>query len=175
MRRTDRASSGNGAGTVSKPLARWRRIRVALALFVLWANLVLGAQVSTAAPVPATQMCGQSQPSSLKTGLSEVRGFAIHGVKLWALLFYQPPAVAGADLKIVVRVTGSGPFHIKAVGPEGQTVKHTWMEYHSGSNWNRPGDEWGTGWQLPTAGCWHLHVTRRSTSGNIWLAVVPGP
>jgi hypothetical protein len=94
---------------------------------------------------------------------------------LWALLFYHPPAVAGTQLKIVVRMTGSGPFHIKALGPDGQTVKHTWIEAHSGSNWTRPGDEWGTGWKLPTAGCWHLHAMRPHASGNIWLEVVKGP
>ena len=91
------------------------------------------------------------------------------------MLFYDPPAVVGADLEIVVKMTGSGPFHILAVGPGEQIVKHGWTELHGGSNWKRPGDAWGTGWKLPSAGCRRLHATRRNAGGNIWLEIVPAP
>jgi hypothetical protein len=52
---------------------------------------------------------------------------------LWALLFYHPPAVAGTQLKIVVRMTGSGPFHIKALGPDGPHASgNIWLEVVKG-------------------------------------------
>ena len=146
--------------------------RVTLVLVALSAGLLLGEHASVAATMPQVQTCGQAQPSPSNAGFPEVRGVASHGVKLWALLFYRPPAVAGTNVKIVVKMTGVGPFHISALGPSGQTVRRLWIEPHVGSNWNRPGDEWGTGWKLPNAGCWRLHVTRRHASGNIWLQVV---
>ncbi len=149
--------------------------RLTLVLVSLSAGLLLGERASTEASVLSAQTCGQAQPSPSKSGFPEVRGVATHGVKLWALLFYHPPAVAGTDLKIVVRMTASGPFHISAIGPGGQFGRRLWIEPHTGSNWNRPGDEWGTGWKLPTAGCWRLHVTRRHARGNIWLQVAQAP
>lgn len=146
--------------------------RLGLLLLALFSSLMLDPAVSSAATQSTTQSCAQSKPHNSNTGFPEVRGVATHGAKLWALLFYQPPAAVGTDLKIVVDMTSSGPFHISAIGPRGQTARPVWIEPHDGSNWNRPGDEWGTGWNLPTPGCWHLHVTRRHASGNIWLQVV---
>ena len=85
------------------------------------------------------------------------------------------PGPAGKDLKIVIRMTGSGPLHIAAHGPHGQVVHTIWgPEAHGGSTWNRPGDEWGTGWQFPAPGCWRIHATRHHARSNIWLSVVPG-
>jgi hypothetical protein len=116
--------------------------------------------------------CDTSAPAASNAGFPEVRGVAKHG-KLWALLFYHPPAATNTDLKIVLRMTGSGQLHVKAIGPAGQQERPRWVEKHGGSNWNRPGDEWGTGWRLPTAGCWRLHATRKHVTGNVWLTVMP--
>jgi hypothetical protein len=116
--------------------------------------------------------CDASAPAASNAGFPEVRGIAKHA-KLWALLFYHPPAAANTDLKIVLRMTGTGPLHVKAIGPAGRQVRPQWVEKHGGSNWNRPGNEWGTGWRLPTAGCWRLHATRKRVTGNVWLMVVP--
>ena len=149
--------------------------RLAVALVALGTSLLADERASTAATPSTIQTCGTSRVRVSNIGLPEIRGVATHGVKLWALLFYQPPAVAGKDLKIVVDMTSSGPPHILAIGPTGQAVQHEWIEQHTGSNWKRPGDEWGTGWNLPAVGCWRLHATRRNASGNIWLNVGQAP
>jgi hypothetical protein len=44
-------------------------------------------------------------------------------------------------------------------------------ERHSASSYHRPGDEWGTGFRFETAGCWHIHLARTDTSGDVWLEV----
>ncbi|MDX6324409.1 MAG: hypothetical protein QOK15_763, partial [Nocardioidaceae bacterium] len=46
-------------------------------------------------------------------------------------------------------------------------------EAHSGSNWARPGEEWGTGFVFPTTGCWDLHVRSGGTTGDVWVKVAP--
>ncbi len=46
-------------------------------------------------------------------------------------------------------------------------------EAHGGSNYDRPGDEWGAGYLFTTAGCWHLHAQRTTGSADVWLEVAP--
>jgi len=129
-------------------------------------------------PAPAlasragSHICPGYAHTRSKIGLNEVQGVAPHG-SLWALLFYAPPAATHTTEKIVIRMTGSGPLHIEADGPRGGTV-HPYFgpEPHTGSNWIRPGDEWGTGWRFPGPGCWRLHASRRHAIGDIWLRVV---
>lgn len=91
---------------------------------------------------------------------------------LWMLLF--TPLGTGQDIKMVWRVTGGGGLHVVAIGPQGQQVQPDWgPEAHESSNWNKPGQEWGTGFTFPVAGCWDLHATRDDASGDVWL-VIPG-
>jgi hypothetical protein len=45
------------------------------------------------------------------------------------------------------------------------------LEKHGGSNWARPGTEWGTAFKFPTAGCWDLHVTGGKTVGDVWVII----
>ena len=152
------------------------RFRAAASILVLIPILTFSSSPSTTgahAAVPGlVPRCDISAPTISRYGFREVRGFAKHA-KLWALLFYRPAAPADTDLKIALRMTGSGPLRVRAIGPTGRQLRPIWIEVHSGSNWNRPGDEWGTGWRLPTAGCWHLHATRTHLAGDVWLTVVP--
>jgi hypothetical protein len=92
---------------------------------------------------------------------------------LWALFFPATPVLsAGQEIKVVWRMTGSGDFSIGATGPDGTTVKPTWgPEPHTGSSFHRPGDEWGTGWVFPAAGCWTVSAKRTSGSGYLVLRV----
>ncbi len=93
---------------------------------------------------------------------------------LWALLMSTSgiPIQAKQGVKIVWRMTGSGDLQLVAIGPQGQRLAPTWgPDAHGGSNWNRPGDEWGAGFNLPTAGCWDLHASRDNASGDLWLVV----
>jgi len=40
---------------------------------------------------------------------------------------------------------------------------------HDGSNWQRPGDEWGSSLVFSQAGCWRVHAERASEVGDLWL------
>ncbi len=95
------------------------------------------------------------------------------GATLWALFFpTQPELTAGQEIKVVWRMTGNGDFSISAAGPHGAVVKPVWgPEPHSSSTWTRPGDEWGTGWVFPTAGCWTVSAKRANGSGYLVLRV----
>ncbi len=100
-------------------------------------------------------------------GLPEAQGTSANA-SLWLLFFADTKA--GKDVKIVWRMTGTGDLHLVAIGPQGQRIAPDWgPEAHQGSNWNRPGREWGAGFTMPTAGCWDLHASRADASGDAWV------
>ena len=106
------------------------------------------------------------------TGLSERQGSG-DGATLWALFFPTTPTLTtGEEIKIAWRMTGSGTLSMSATGPSGAVVRPAWgPEAHTGSNWGRPGDEWGTGWVFPAPGCWTIHAQRSSGSGDLVVRV----
>jgi hypothetical protein len=82
------------------------------------------------------------------------------------------PIRAKEDVKIVWRMTGRGPLRLSARDPHGATVRLQWgPEAHGGSNFNRPGDEWGAGYVFGSPGCWQLHAARGHASADVWLRV----
>ncbi|SRR5713226_1546467 len=90
----------------------------------------------------------------------------------WALFFNPVPPPSGKEIKVVWRMTGSGEFAFRVSDAAGATVPLVWgPESHSGSNWDRPGDEVGTGFSFPHAGCWEIHVARSDSQGDLWLEV----
>jgi len=104
---------------------------------------------------------------------TEVQGTATHA-ELWALIHSTTgvPPVANSLVKIIWRMTGSGSFTVVALGPHGMKVPPSQgPSAHLGSSWNRPGDEWGTVFYFPVAGCWDFHATRDTSSGDVWLVV----
>ncbi|MDP9867748.1 MULTISPECIES: hypothetical protein [Streptosporangium] len=103
--------------------------------------------------------------------LPEVRGVA-RDAELWGLLFAPLPLPSGKAVKIVWRMTGSGPLRVSATHPDGAAAELTFgPEEHSGSSWKRPGDEWGTGLVFSKAGCWKVHLSRSTGTGDVWLPV----
>jgi len=42
-------------------------------------------------------------------------------------------------------------------------------EAYGGSSWVKPGDEWGTGFIFPEAGCWRVHAQRDDLVGDLYL------
>ena len=147
-------SSGNTSSASATPTARATPHQVSLPSFT-----------------PPTKC---QPPSPISTKLSEVRG-TTQNAELWALLFPTSdlPIKARQEIKIVWRMTGSGDIHLKAYNPGGKSVSPVWgPEEHGGSNWNRPGAEWGTGFNFPTPGCWNVHVERTNASGDVWFNVV---
>jgi hypothetical protein len=136
-------------------------------------SLGSGQPSASGSPVPVTtSTCPPNAQLGGSDALPERQG-AGDGATLWALFFpTQPVLTAGQEIKVVWRMTGSGDFSISAAGPDGAVVKPAWgPEPHSSSTWTRPGDEWGTGWIFPAAGCWTIRAKRTSGSGYLVLRV----
>jgi hypothetical protein len=121
---------------------------------------------------PATCRPTSFAPYNNSNGLQEGRGQAT-SAELWALIFADPQSIqANQEIKIVWRMTGSGDFHVVARHAGGVQVNPVQgPEPHTGSNWNRPGGEWGTVFKFPSSGCWNLHATLGTASGEIWIMV----
>jgi len=102
----------------------------------------------TTSTVGDTNSSGEAEcnRSPITTGpIAELEGSAgdvqLHGLVMAA------PITVGKLVKIVWRMTGSGPLTATATDPDGQPLA---LEFgptrHLSSNYNRPGDEWGTGY-----------------------------
>lgn len=103
--------------------------------------------------------------------LPEVQGTATAG-QLWGLLFHTGAFRVGDEVKIVWRMTGRGDLHLTATAAAGVRKPLAWgPEPHSGSNYHRPGDEWGAGYRFTQSGCWNLHAARDDTAADVWLWV----
>jgi len=131
------------------------------------------ASLSPTGPAPTTvsAVCPLS-PSAGAAGLSGAEGVG-SGMTVWALPFLTEPVYRhGKELKVVWRITGTGDPVFTATGPAGATVKPTWgPEQHSSSNWEKPGDEYGTGWVFPAAGCWTVRIVRGEAHGEFAFRV----
>jgi hypothetical protein len=106
-------------------------------------------------------------------GIPQVEGTG-HGASLWGLLMFPHPLPArvGDQEKIVWRMTGSGVPQMTAIGPDGTIHRLAWgPAYHTSSNWNKPGDEWGAGYVFNVAGCWDLRASRGAATADVWLRV----
>lgn len=123
---------------------------------------------------PGLQNCQPGSPLNYHVaGGPEVQGTATNA-ELRGLIQSTSgvPPKAKSEVKIVWRMTGSGDFHIVALGPADMTVPPSQgPDAHSGSSWNRPGEEWGSVFTFPVAGCWDLHATRTNAFGDVWLKV----
>lgn len=108
----------------------------------------------------------------------EVVGASVDGTTLYGLVQAEPyPLVASTDIKkFVWRIGGSGDLTVTVSKPDGTTTSLAWgPEYHSSSNYDRPGDEYGTGVVADQSGCWHLSFHRSGTGkADIWLDVGRG-
>jgi hypothetical protein len=152
-----------------------------LAVFTVFVSMgsLTGCTALISAPTPtpsATATPVICQPSTIQTtenGFSEIQGTMSTEGEMWALLFFGK-AYIDNELKIVWRMTGEGPeFSVTAVHEDGTVLAPIWgPEYHEGSNWERPGEEWGTGFEFPKPGCWKLVATRGDVIGEIRLGVL---
>jgi hypothetical protein len=123
---------------------------------------------ATGAPSEQPQTCARPVD-----GAGAIRGQATDA-SLWALPFETLPFTTGHEVKIVWRMTGSGPPQFTVTGPGGEDSDALrWgPEEHPGSSWKRPGDEWGTGFRFADPGCWRITVRRDQGVGSIWVRVV---
>ena len=82
------------------------------------------------------------------------------------------PARVNEAVKIVWRMTGSGPLRLSAVSPAGRTVRLQWgPDWHLSSSFHRPGEEWGAGYRFVSPGCWRLHAQRTVGEADALLYV----
>jgi hypothetical protein len=109
---------------------------------------------------------------------TEVFGTAV-GAQLWALGATAPDGdsaaldnVIGDQTKIVFRMTSGVPKDFYAIAPGGNRVPPVWgPDAHIGSNWNRPGSEWGAGFDFTQPGCWQIHAGSPPAQGDVWLLI----
>lgn len=115
--------------------------------------------------------CEPPSPHTSAGRFSETRATP-NGIDASALFYVVPPWRSDQEVKVIWRVTGSGEGHFVAIDPEGGEHPPTWgPNRHRSSSYNRPGDEWGTAFSLPTEGCWELRVTRDEGTASIWVIV----
>ncbi|TDD24903.1 hypothetical protein [Nonomuraea diastatica] len=133
---------------------------------------VIATGVTSATPGPGRSGGCADAVAPAGGGFPEVQGTA-RDAELWGLLFVkETPLHHGDEIKIVWRMTGEGPLHVRATLPDGAAATLVWgPEEHSGSSWRRPGQEWGTGFVFPKPGCWKVELTRTRGSGHVWLPV----
>src|ERR1700730_10693620 len=156
------------------------------ALALMLAVACGSAPPSPHAPPPATAPTGGLSGSLGTPGCNPAATFSHNGMpesgissnrgSLWALFFNPVPPSAGEDVKVVWRRTGAGLLVFRVSDAAGKTIPLLWgPEPHEGSTWARPGDEVGTGFNFPHAGCWQIHIDRSDASGDLWLAVIAKP
>ncbi len=128
-------------------------------------------------PTAAATSCNAASPSNPWTAhpqLREVEGRGVN-VSLWMLVEGAWPIRVGQASKLIVRMTGRGALQLSAVGPNGERLRpQDGPNVHEGSDWARPGDEWGSGWTFPTAGCWTVKGRRDGNDGSVALIVLNG-
>ena len=44
-------------------------------------------------------------------------------------------------------------------------------EIATGSNWNRPGEEWGSSFVFAEPGCWQIRASRESDVADLWIVL----
>jgi len=144
------------------------------------APVLSGTKGSSPASSPAispTSQLGASAcrpPSPLdvsNTGYQEAQGTS-RGTTLWVLFEGGYPG-AGSDSKLIWRLGPlfHEPLRFVGLGPQGQQQLPLFVTAHGGSNWTRPGDEWGTGFHFPVAGCWDMRVTGGMAVGDVWIVI----
>jgi hypothetical protein len=156
------------------PVMRQIRIFIAIGIMVWQAACAPapGYPISRTAPTATQPGCQPSQTQPTKSGFPEVRVNMKSSGEMWALLFFDN-AKAMVDEKIVWRINGSGQLDFRAQNEDGMIIHPIWgPDYHENSTWNRPGEEWGTGFNFPEPGCWTITVTQGTTIGEIRLRVL---
>lgn len=161
-------------------MTSWRRpAAVAVALLAIAAATACSTSVQAGHAVPAHVVLGRpgchpASPTDVSnTGGREMEGTG-HAAQWWGLLFYPGtgPRV-GPQEKIAWRMTGTGPIQLLAISPSGVAHRAAWgPEPHGGSNWTRPGREWGAGYVFTSPGCWDLRARRGHATADAWVQVV---
>lgn len=125
---------------------------------------------------PGVRGCDPASPITLTPSRGpEVQGSGQDATFYGLIMTSKPmPIRAGENVKVVWRMTGSGPIRLSVIDPEGTPADLQWgPDFHGASNYQRPGEEWGAGYVFTTPGCWRLHAQRTTGSADVWLQVAP--
>lgn len=153
-------------------------VRVVVAAFAVLLTLSGCTTALVPTPSPTTTEntpdgapgCAPASPISL--GLPEVRGTSTRGdTSLFGWIMADQSGIhTGSDIKIVWRMVGDGDLRVQLLAPDGTDHPLSWgPEEHGGSNYDRPGREWGTGIVLDSPGCWQLNFTTDTTAASVWF------
>ena len=150
-------------------------MRIAAAVLAIAVSLVLASCAAPVEPVPPpTPSVSEPElgalgepgcrPPSPALG-AEVQATGSEGVTAYGLMFVTEAGAIAADpattLKMVVRMTGSGELAVHVTAPDDVDRPLDWgPERHGGSNFHRPGDEWGIGFTFDSPGCWQIALER---------------
>jgi hypothetical protein len=183
--RLRRVGAGIWSATGFKPgrAGAWTiRLRAAGRVRLRTKIKVLPAPIRRPVPPAATFIppgrSGCAPPSPANAASREALGTSATA-ELWALILEGTFADAhatvlsnatGRNIKIVWRMTGDGDPTFTLVAPDGERSEVAHSGLHA-SNWQRPGDEWGSILVFPYAGCWQVHVDRGDASADLWLAL----
>ena len=67
----------------------------------------------------------------------------------------------GTELKIAYSATGDGLVTLRGHGPPGQTIDALWnSRVHAASTAIPDSDDFHSGWNFPTTGCWNVTIQR---------------
>jgi hypothetical protein len=174
---TRRSSSPSPKQGITRWMSlRWLAIAGAIVVLTACNGVPASGPHPSSRPSTAASKSGCSpSPADRSTsgGAPELRGTVSPDNSLWALIIGPgPPIPVAPDVKIVWRMTGTGPITLEAEGPHSRTVKPDWgPDYHPSSNWSKPGREWGAGFTFPVVGCWTVRAARSSVVGYVVLWV----
>jgi hypothetical protein len=133
------------------------------------------APASTASP-PTADRCDADGATPIDADNRqgpEVVGDASDATVYGLMFTHRPPIRVGDEVKIVWRMTGQGDLAVRFVDPSGRERPLVFgPEPHGSSNYDRPGDEWGTGFLFDRVGCWQIHLERDVGIGDVWIDVV---
>ena len=122
---------------------------------------VSGPAASCADPSPIA--VGKQGPEITGRG----RGAQLHGL----IMVPRYPIAAGrSTVKIVWRMTGSGPLKLAAYDATA-AASASLARGARRQQLRRPGDEWGSGYRFPRPGCYRLTARRTVGSAEAWLRV----
>jgi len=115
--------------------------------------------------------CDPTPLTTTDAGVPEAHGTG-GDAGAWALLWSAPPWSPNQQVKVVWRMQGDGAFDVVAIGPSDEIVRpSTGPTPHGASNWDRPGDEWGSSFALPHDGCWRLEASRGGLTSRVFVTV----
>jgi hypothetical protein len=114
--------------------------------------------------------CSQPSPVHVQQpGLVDLSVVA-KGGSAEAVVMEGLPFPTRAEIKIVWRMTGSGPLNLVATGDSGP-VRPQQVREHPMASIEGHGSEWGSVFRFPTSGCYVVHAQRTGVSAYTKIGI----